>query len=198
MEVDEDEDESTTNTHENKKRKINKASNNFQTIQKSKVQISQELLLLEFLDYIQNNSRLDDIVLSAHCKGKNADVMLLNLRKLLRSEQFKSDYIKVPDIEAIVDKHPQCDIKLLNVIMDNSKANSDSSDLKKQLEDSKKQHQTVSNEILTLTKQLAKLKVELQSEAAVIELVESIISYKFINGAKNVDILDKALSAKLL
>jgi hypothetical protein len=123
--------------------------------------------------------------------------MLLSLRKILRSEKFKENYIKVPDIDYIVDRHPLCNIERLNVILNDSNEKSDVVILKNQLEDLKKQYDNVSNEILTHTKQLAKLKVKLQSDAAAIELIESVISFKFINGIQNVEILDNALSEKL-
>jgi hypothetical protein len=57
--------------------------------------------------------------------------MLLNLRKILRSEQFQQDYIKVFDMEAIIEKYPQCDTKILDVILNNSETNADSCVLKK-------------------------------------------------------------------
>lgn len=137
---------------------------------------------------------MDEIVLNAYCKGKNADVMILNLRKNLRSEEFKENYIKVPDIESIKERYKQCDIESLNEIL-NEKA--DEVIMKKKLEESKKEYNNISNEILTLRKQLAKRKIELETEKAAIDLIESIISFKFINGIKNVEILDNALSEKL-
>ena len=177
-------------TYSNKRRRIN-------TYQKSKGQVLNEAILLELLDYIQKNERMDEIVLNAYCKGKNADVMILNLRKNLRSEEFKENYIKVPDIESITERYKQCDIERLKKILNESNENSDEVIMKKKLEESKKEYNNISNEILTLTKQLAKRKIELETEEAAIDLIESIISFKFINGIKNVEILDNALSEKL-
>ena len=179
--------EEEVETYSNKRRRIN-------TYQKSKGQVLNEVILLELLDYIQKNERMDEIVLNAYCKGKNADIMILNLRKNLRSEEFKENYIKVPDIESIKERYKQCDIERLNEILNE---NDDEVIMKKKLEESKKEYNNISNEILTLTKQLAKRKIELETEEAAIDLIESIISFKFINGIKNVEILDNALSEKL-
>jgi hypothetical protein len=61
-------------TYSNKRKRNN-------SFQKSKAEISNELLLLELLDYVQKNTRVDDIVLNAYCKGEKCRCDVIKLKK---------------------------------------------------------------------------------------------------------------------